>query len=139
MVPSSTIKGLHFVFKQKLFGDEIFFWLPGVYDTPGSHIFLQRIFEELSENLPKFKNILTHWSLAQTGSNYEKNWRSKISLDCLFKDQLGTGPRLVLLFYKTLQYRAGVIGCLNLLQRPVFFFFCHFCCENEAFLKFLLN
>ena len=28
--------------------------------------------------------MLTHWSVAQAGSNDEKNWRSKLSLDCSF-------------------------------------------------------
>ena len=28
------------------------------------------------------QNILTHWSVAQEGSNFEKKCRSKISLDC---------------------------------------------------------
>ena len=37
-------------------------------------------------DLTKIENILTHGSVAQAGSNYEeKNWRSKISLDCPFK------------------------------------------------------
>ena len=35
-------------------------------------------YEYLGEN----ENILIHWSVAQTGSNDENNWRSKISLDC---------------------------------------------------------
>ena len=29
--------------------------------------------------------MLTHWSVAQAGSNAGKNWRSKISVDCPFK------------------------------------------------------
>ena len=41
-------------------------------------------FEYLGENKTKNETILTHWSVAQTGSNYEKNWGSKISLDCPF-------------------------------------------------------
>ena len=28
--------------------------------------------------------MLNHYSVAQAGSNYEKNWKSKISLDCPF-------------------------------------------------------
>ena len=42
-------------------------------------------FEYLGENETKKKTILTHWSVAQAGSNDEKNWGSKISLDCPFK------------------------------------------------------
>ena len=71
MVPYSTIKELHFVFKQKLSGMN-FFLLPGVW-YPGESVFFQRKFEELSENLTKIENIFTHWSVAQAGSNYEKN------------------------------------------------------------------
>ena len=41
--------------------------------------------EHLGEISTKIKTILTHYSLAQAGSNYEKNWGSKISLDCPFK------------------------------------------------------
>ena len=41
-------------------------------------------FEYLSENETKIENILTHWSVAQAGSNDENNWGSKISLDCPF-------------------------------------------------------
>ena len=40
--------------------------------------------EHLGEISTKIKTILTHYSVAQAGSNYEKN-RSKISLDCPFK------------------------------------------------------
>ena len=32
-------------------------------------------FEYLSENQTKIENILTHWSVAQAGSNGELNWR----------------------------------------------------------------
>ena len=35
--------------------------------------------------ITKIENVLTHWSVAQAGSNDEKKWRSKISLDCPFK------------------------------------------------------
>ena len=42
-------------------------------------------FEYLGEYETEFENILTHWSVAQAGSNDEKNWGSKISLDCPFK------------------------------------------------------
>ena len=30
----------------------------------------------------KNENILSHWSVAKAGSNDEKNWGPKISLDC---------------------------------------------------------
>ena len=45
-------------------------------------------FEYLSEDETKNENILTHWSVAQAGSNDEKNWGSKISLDCPFFKRL---------------------------------------------------
>ena len=50
-------------------------------------------FEYLSEilTLILIKNSLTHWSVAQAGSNDEKNWRSKISLDSPFKSPRYTG------------------------------------------------
>ena len=35
---------------------------------------------------PKTKPLLTHWSVAQAGSNDEKNWKLKILLDCPFKN-----------------------------------------------------
>ena len=41
-------------------------------------------YEYLSENETKNETILTHWSVAQAGSNDEKNWGSKILLDCPF-------------------------------------------------------
>ena len=41
-------------------------------------------FEYLGENEIKFENILTHWSVAQAGSNDGKNQGSKISLVCPF-------------------------------------------------------
>ena len=47
-------------------------------------------FEYLGENETKNETILTHWSVAQAGSNYEKNWVSKISLDCPFKTEAFT-------------------------------------------------
>ena len=40
-----------------------------------------------SQNETKNETILTHWSVAQAASNDEKNWGSKISLDCPFKDK----------------------------------------------------
>ena len=49
--------------------------------------FLQLKFEYLCENLTKIENILTYWSVAQIDSNYEKNGRSNISLDCPFNKQ----------------------------------------------------
>ena len=50
----------------------------------GSQIFGLKI----RNNFTKIKNILTHWSVAKAGANDEKNWRSKISLDCPFKFRL---------------------------------------------------
>ena len=44
--------------------------------------------EYLGENETKNENILTHWSKAQAGSNDDKNWGSKISLDCPFKPSI---------------------------------------------------
>ena len=41
-----------------------------------------------TQNETKNENILTHWSVAQAGSNDEKNWGSKILLDCPFKSKL---------------------------------------------------
>ena len=43
--------------------------------------------EYLGKNETKNKKNLTYWSVAQAGSNDEKNWGSKISLDCPFKRQ----------------------------------------------------
>ena len=59
--------------------------LPGIW-YPGESLFFTLKFEYLSEISTKIENILTHWSVTQTGSNEEKNWRSKISLDCPFKE-----------------------------------------------------
>ena len=48
--------------------------------------FLKSLIQQyLGENETKNETILTHWSVAQGGSNDEKNWGSKISLDCPFK------------------------------------------------------
>ena len=55
--------------------------------TPRS-IILRRTsekYEYLDENETKNETVLTHWSVAQAGSNDEKNWMSKIWLDCPFK------------------------------------------------------
>ena len=41
-------------------------------------------------------NVLTHWSVAQAGSNDEKSWGSKFSFDCPFKQKprpIGNGSR----------------------------------------------
>ena len=40
------------------------------------------IIVSLGENETKNEITLSHWSVAQAGSNDEKNWGSKISLDC---------------------------------------------------------
>ena len=68
--------------------------LPGVpVWNPGESLFSTLKFEYLSEISTKIEFFLTHWWVTQTGSNEEKNWRSKISLDCPFKN-----PVLVLTF-----------------------------------------
>ena len=66
-----------------MFWDKNLFYSPG-YDTPGSQFFYILKFEYLSENQTNIENILTHWSVAQVDSNGEKNWMSKILLDCPF-------------------------------------------------------
>ena len=81
-----TIKGLHFVFLQNRSKIE-FFLLPGV-SYPGESVFLQLKFEYLDKNETKYENNFTHSWVAQVGWNYEKNRRSKISLDCPFKDKI---------------------------------------------------
>ena len=58
--------------------------LPGV-SYPGESLFSTLKFEYLSEISTKIENVLIHWSVTQTGLKEEKNWRSKISLDCPFK------------------------------------------------------
>ena len=57
---------------------------PG-YDTPGSQIvgLKVRITMRILNKIRKYFYPL--FSIAKTGSNDEKNWRSKISLDCPFK------------------------------------------------------
>ena len=55
-----------------------------LYDTARSQFFFILKFEYLSENETKIENILTHWSVAQAGSNDGNNWGLKISLDCPF-------------------------------------------------------
>ena len=42
-------------------------------------------YEYFGENETKNATVLTHMSVAQAGSNDEKDWRSKIWLDCPFK------------------------------------------------------
>ena len=44
--------------------------------------FFDAKYEYLGENKTKSETVLTHWSVAQAGSNDEKNWGSKISLGC---------------------------------------------------------
>ena len=52
------------------------------YDTWGDF----KKYEYHGENETKIEIVLTCWSVAQAGSNDEKKWGFKISLDCLFKD-----------------------------------------------------
>ena len=68
----------------KMFWAKNFFWLSAVWYCAES-VFSMLNFEYLGENETKLENILTHWSVVQAGSNDEKNWGSKISLDCPFK------------------------------------------------------
>ena len=49
----------------------------------------------LGENENKKETILTNWSVAKAGSNYEKNWGSKISLDCPFKQEADSISSLI--------------------------------------------
>ena len=65
-----TIKGLHFVILQNRSKIE-FCFTPGV-SCPGESVFLQLKFEYLGQNETKYENMLTHWSVAQAGSNDEK-------------------------------------------------------------------
>ena len=70
----STIKGLHFSFLKQC--STIQFVFDSVqYDTVlrGVSIFDTKFRIYLGENKTKFENILTHWSVAQAGSNDEKN------------------------------------------------------------------
>ena len=59
----STFKGLHFSFLHQCSRTKFFL-------TPRG-IFYAKI--QMSENQTKIENILTHWSVAQAGSNDEKN------------------------------------------------------------------
>ena len=45
----------------------------------------KRVTRVTHRNLDQIKNILTHYSVAQVGLNYEEKNRSKISLNCPFK------------------------------------------------------
>ena len=49
--------------------------------------------EYLGENDTKKENIITHWSVAQAGSNDEKNWGSKISFDCPFNNSVHSSKK----------------------------------------------
>ena len=67
-----------------MFQDYIFFLLRAVWYYAES-VFSILKFEYLSEIETEFENTLACLSGAQMGSNDEKNWGSKISLDCPFK------------------------------------------------------
>ena len=83
--PYSTNKRLHLAFFK--FWDQHFFFIPrGMIPRRVSFSDLQ--FELLGET--KILNILTRWSVPQAGSNDEKNWRQKISLDCPFNTCFST-------------------------------------------------
>ena len=62
----------------------IFFLLRAVWYCKESVFSIQN-YEYLGENETKNENVLTHWSVAQAGSNDNKTGGSKISLDCPFK------------------------------------------------------
>ena len=83
----STIKELHFSFLHQCSRIK-FLFDSAQYHTARSQYILTLKFEYLGENKTKFENISTHWSVAEAGSKDEKNWGSKISLDCPFKDNL---------------------------------------------------
>ena len=51
--------------------------------------------ELLFEFITKIEKILTHDSVAQAGLKYEKNWRSKISLDSPFKTLFYVAPECI--------------------------------------------
>ena len=62
-------------------------------DTPGMSVAPPSNNTEIFTNIG---NILTRWSVAEKESNNEKNWRLKISLDCLFKVTVSReGPEIV--------------------------------------------
>ena len=63
--------------------------LPGVW-YPGESLFSTLKFEYLSEISTKIENILTHWSVTQTGSNEEKNGGRKSCWTVPLKRQLTT-------------------------------------------------
>ena len=77
------IKGLHFLFLHQC-SRITFFFTPRGMMPRGVSVLAMKIWitqQKLNQN----RKFLTHWSVAQAGSNYEKNWSSKISLDCPFK------------------------------------------------------
>ena len=67
----STIKGIHFSLLQQSIWIK-FFFDSAQYDTAGSQYFFKLYYDYLSENITKFENILTHWSVDQAGSNDKK-------------------------------------------------------------------
>ena len=67
----STLHGQHFSFLQ-LRSRIKFFYDSAQYDTAQSQFFPILKFEYLDENETKNETVLTHWSVAQAGSNDEK-------------------------------------------------------------------
>ena len=69
-----------------------FFWLRAVWYCAES-VFSILKFEYLSEIETEFENTFACLSGAQIGLNDEKNWGSKISLDCPFKKRMTVSLR----------------------------------------------
>ena len=68
----STNEGVHFTFFHH--SPRIkFFFDSAQYHTARSQYFFILNFEYLCENETKFEFFFTHWSVAQAGSNDEKN------------------------------------------------------------------
>ena len=72
MVSCSTLKGLHFSFLQQSLRIKFFFDSAQYHTYCAESIFFILNYEYLGENKTEFENILTHWSVDQTGSNDEK-------------------------------------------------------------------
>ena len=87
-------------------------------------------YKYIGENKPKNENILIHWSVAQTGSNDEKNWARKrrltvplnsVRLYTKVRDSCGVCPSAALLSIYTTVYstvctreRKGIcLACLS--------------------------
>ena len=91
---------------------------PG-YDTRGSQIFGVKIWITL-RILNQNRKYLTHWSVAKASSNYEKNWRSKILLDCPFNDCTANCAKLQFSGQNFL-HKLNIKVCKNLFCVNVFY------------------